>query len=255
MRSRYSVAVPRQLAVAGLFGLLTALPVAANAQGTLRGVVVDSASRAPVSSADVAITALHMVTRADSLGRFTLSRLPKGPVEVSIRRLGYQPQRETMFLTGGSNDSVLIALVAQPAVLSAVNVSAGERRRRQMVEDFYLRRARGIGTFVTREDLEARHARLATDALNMPGIALQRTRYGMTVRFMGTSNARRDCMPTLWVDGQRAPNMELDDIPVNDIEGIELYHGPSTTPAQFWQGNTNNASCGTIVVWSRVPGT
>ena len=255
MRSRYSAAVSGQLALASLCALLTALPSAMRAQGTLRGVVVDSASRAPVPSADVAITALRMVTRADSLGRFTLSRLPKGPVEVSIRRLGYQPQRETMFLTGGSNDSVLIALVAQPEVLSAVNVSAGERRRRQMVEDFYLRRARGIGTFVTREDLEARNARVPTDALNVPGIALTHTRYGVAVRFTSTSTVRRDCAPILWVDGQRASGMELDEIPVNDIEGIELYNGPSTTPAQFWQGNLSNSACGTIVVWSRVPGT
>ncbi|HSQ31319.1 MAG TPA: carboxypeptidase regulatory-like domain-containing protein [Gemmatimonadaceae bacterium] len=254
MRSRYSGAVRKQLAVAGLLGLLAILPSAVTAQGTLRGVVVDSASRAPVPFADVSIIALHLVARADSLGRFTLNKLPKGPVEVSIRRIGYEPQRETMFLTGGSNDSVLVTLVAQPEVLSAIEVSAGERRRRQMVEDFYVRRARGIGSFVTREDLEARHARLATDALNMPGVSLQRTRYGMTVRFMGTAKMRRDCEPTLWVDGQRAPNMELDEIPVNDIEGIELYHGPSTTPAQFWQGNTSNAGCGTIVVWSRVPG-
>jgi hypothetical protein len=49
--------------------------------------------------------------------------------------------------------------------------------------------------------------------------------------------------------------MELDQIPANDIEGIELYRGASTTPAQFWQGSTQNTFCGTIVVWSRLPGT
>ena len=254
MRSRYSAAVPGQLALAGLIGFLAALPSAVSAQGTLRGVVVDSASRAPVAYADVAIIALHMVTRADSEGHFTMHKLPQGRIELSIRRLGFQPQRETIVLSGGPNDSVRVALVAQPEVLSAVAVSAGERRRRQMVEDFYLRRARGIGTFVTREDLEARHARLPTDVLNLPGIALQRTRYGVAVRFTSTSNVRRDCAPNLWVDGQRAAGMELDEIPVDDIEGIELYNGPSTTPAQFWQGNLSNSACGTIVVWSRVPG-
>lgn len=254
MRSRYSAAVPGQLALAGLFALLTALPSTSSAQGTLRGVVVDSASRAPVPYADVAIIALHMVTRADSQGHFTMNKLPQGRIELSIRRLGFQPQRETIVLSGGANDSVRVALVAQPEVLSAVAVSAGERRRRQMVEDFYLRRARGVGTFVTRQDLEARNARVPTDALNVPGIALLHTRYGVAVRFTSTSTVRRDCAPILWVDGQRASGMELDEIPVDDIEGIELYNGPSTTPAQFWQGNLSNSACGTIVVWSRVPG-
>jgi hypothetical protein len=254
MQSRYSGVVRRKLAFAGLFGLLATLPSAVSAQGTLRGVVVDSASRAPVAFADVTILALHMVTRADSQGHFSLSRLPQGRIELSVRRLGFQPQRETIVLSGGGNDSVLVVLVAQPEILSAVAVSGGERRRRQMVEDFYVRRARGIGKFVTREDLEARHARLPTDVLNLPGISLLRTRYGISVRFMTTSNVRRDCAPNLWIDGQRAAGMELDEIPVDDIEGIELYNGPSTTPAQFWQGNLSNSACGTIVVWSRVPG-
>ena len=45
--------------------------------------------------------------------------------------------------------------------------------------------------------------------------------------------------------------MEVDEIPVNDIEGIELYRGPATTPSQFWQGNLTE--CGTVVIWSRMP--
>ena len=75
----------------------------------------------------------------------------------------------------------------------------------------------------------------------------------MGVRFDSAISARGGCIPTLWIDGQRAPGMEIDAIPLNDIEGIELYNGLSTTPAEFWQGNT--PQCGTIVVWSRVPGT
>jgi CarboxypepD_reg-like domain/TonB-dependent Receptor Plug Domain len=252
MRRRLTRAVRRPLVVAGFASSLASLPV--GAQGTLRGVVIDSAGRAPVSFADIGIVALHLITRADSLGRFTLKPVPKGQVELSARRVGYEPQRQTILLTGGSADSVLVVMVPQPEVLSTVAVSEGERRRRQMVEGFYARRARGIGSYITREDLETRHARVPTDALNMPGISLVHTRYGTSVRFVGTSSVRRDCAPLLWIDGQRAPNMELDDIPVNDIEGIELYHGPSTTPAQFWQGNMSNSACGTIVVWSRVPG-
>jgi hypothetical protein len=56
----------------------------------------------------------------------------------------------------------------------------------------------------------------------------------------------------MWIDGQRAPGIEIDELPVNDIEGIELYRGASTTPAQFWQGS--GPSCGTVVIWTRTPG-
>jgi len=57
----------------------------------------------------------------------------------------------------------------------------------------------------------------------------------------------------MWIDGQRAPGMEIDEIPLTDIEGIELYNGASTTPAEFSQ--TNSTQCGTIVIWTRLPGT
>jgi hypothetical protein len=61
-------------------------------------------------------------------------------------------------------------------------------------------------------------------------------------------------MPTIWLDGQRALGLELDDLSANDIEGMELYQSLSTTPPQFSHGGSTTP-CGTIVVWSRVPGT
>ena len=58
------------------------------------------------------------------------------------------------------------------------------------------------------------------------------------------------CIPLIWLDGQRSPGMEIDEISLGDIEGIELYTGTSTTPPQFWVGTSNH--CGTIVIWTRV---
>lgn len=256
MRSRIRHVLARRLAMASVVGLAVSHASSARGQGTgtLRGVIIDSATRAPVGGADISVLALHQAVQADEQGRFTLTRLPAGQIELSVRRVGYEPQRETIVATGGPRDSVLVVLVAQPVVLQGVPVSGEENRRRLGVQGFYERRAHGVGAFITREDLEARHARVPTDALNLPGVALVHGRYGTAVRFTTGSSMRRSCPPTLWVDGQRAPNMELDEIPVDDIEGIELYHGPSVTPAQFWLGNTSNTACGTIVVWSRTPG-
>ena len=58
------------------------------------------------------------------------------------------------------------------------------------------------------------------------------------------------CQPYYIIDGQYQPGFELDLIPPNDIEGIELYKGSSETPPQF---NRMNAVCGVIVVWTRDP--
>ncbi|HEV8448385.1 MAG TPA: carboxypeptidase regulatory-like domain-containing protein [Gemmatimonadaceae bacterium] len=240
----------------GLAATTAARPSAAQ-NGVLRGVVVDSADGALIESADILAASIKQVARSNAKGQFTLTKLPKGELEISIRRLGYLPQTQTIVLSGGGNDSVKVVLVAQPEVLQAIAVDAVERHRRQGVEDFYVRQTQGIGTFITRQQLDELRSTHSTDALrNVPGIQLYRNRSGdNTVRFTGTSSINhRDCPPNLWLDGQHVSNMELDQIPANDIEGIELYRGASTTPAQFWQGNTQNTFCGTIVVWSRLPG-
>lgn len=232
-------------------------PSVAQSSGVLHGVVVDSADGSLIENADILIDSLRKVGRSDDKGRFTLTKLPKGQVELAIRRIGYKPQRQTIVLSGGVNDSVKVELVGQPEVLKAIAIDETERHRRQGVEDFYYRRAQGIGTFVTRTQLEQLSGTQPTEALRtIPGVQLRRSRNGENiVRFTGTGSLhQRDCPPNLWLDGERVPNMELDQIPAGDIEGIELYRGASTTPAQFWQGNTNNTLCGTIVVWSRLPG-
>ncbi|HEX3866960.1 MAG TPA: hypothetical protein VHV78_09415, partial [Gemmatimonadaceae bacterium] len=135
-------------------------------------------------------------------------------------------------------------------VLGAMDVS--EKRHRLGIEEFYERRARGVGTFFTRDDLLNRHAETPSDMLrSTAGIRFVHTTSGDAVRFTSPSGART-CTPIIWLDGQIAPRMELDDIPVNDIEGMELYQSISTTPGQFWRGNTT--PCGTIIVWTRTPG-
>ncbi len=259
---RWFTAVPRR-SQSRMFRFLVCCACLAPARdtmaqnGVLRGIVVDSSDGSFVYGADILAASLHQVARSDPKGQFTLTKLPKGQLELTIRRLGYLPQQQTIMVSGGENDSLKVVLVAQPEVLQTIAVDAVERHRRQGVEDFYVRRAQGIGTFITRQQLDELRGTQATEALRtIPGIQLFRTRTGdNTVRFTGTSSInRRDCPPNLWLDGQRVANMELDRIPAQDIEGIELYRGASTTPAQFWQGNTQNTFCGTIVVWSRLPG-
>jgi hypothetical protein len=221
----------------------------------LRGIVADSAGT-PIRDANVGIVALRQLTRTDELGRFAFAKLPAGEIEVSVRRLGYEPRVMRVVVASVDMDSISVTLIPQVAVLATIAVSSSEKRRRQGIEDFHLRRTRGIGAYVTREEILARGASRPTDALrNQPGLRVVRMRGSNSgVRFLSSAVLRRDCMPMIWLDGQRAPGMEVDDLPVSDIEGIELYSGPSTTPLQFSQ-SAASSTCGTIVVWSRSPGT
>jgi len=242
------------LGVLGVGGSIALGASTAGAQeGSVRGVVNDTAGK-PTADADVSIVALHRLARTDDQGRFSFDRLPKGEVEISVRRLGYQPQTVKAVVTDAVTYSFTVSLVEQPAVLAAVAVDASEQRLRLGIEDFYRRRARGVGTYFTREEIMNRGARTTSDVFrSTPGIRLVRANGGQGIRFSSAQSlkGRNACIPLLWIDGQHAQGMEVDEIPVNDIEGIELYRGPATTPSQFWQGNLTE--CGTVVIWSRMP--
>ncbi len=232
-----------------------ATPLTAAAQ-SLAGVVRDSTG-APVPDADVMIASSRALARTDSAGRFVLWKLGAGEMQVSVRRMGYVPRSFDVALHRDAQDTVTIILAMNAAEVPGMVISAQDMRRRLAIEDFYRRRTVGTsGHYVTREEIEARHASRLSDALrDIPGIQFVRSNMSGSVfiRFDNASVYRRDCLPQYWIDGQRVPNAQIDDFPARDIEGVEVYSGPAGTPMQFSQGALT--TCGTIVIWSRVPGT
>jgi hypothetical protein len=239
-----------------LSSLFVASIVAAGAAGTaaaqdgvIRGRVTDSAGVA-IADADVAIVEIHALTRTDAEGRFTLANVARGPHEVSIRRLGYKPTAVNA-MVGDMAYSYDVVMYPQPSTIGGVEVTA-EMKLRLGIEDFYRRRARGSGgVFFTRTEIAQRNAHRTTDVLrNSPGMRVVSGRNGTGVRF----NGKRQCAPALWLDGQEVRDMEVDNIPVTDIEGMEIYTGPASTPMQFSHG-WSHTDCGAIVIWTRVPGT
>ena len=234
--------------------LFTALatPAAATAQqGIIRGVVRDSLG-APIKDADVGILARHVVARTNGDGRFILRRLPVGEYEISARRLGYQPMRTTVRVVETGMDSVRIVLHARPVQLEGVESSERAISQLRNIEDFHRRRLQGLGQYVTREDFP--QVSSVADMLRIiPGLRFVNIGAGQWgIRLPATNLYEQHCEPTIWVDGQTARDIEIDDIPVTDIEGIEVYSGPSTTPQRF-APSVSRGSCGTIVVWTRPP--
>jgi hypothetical protein len=45
----------------------------------------------------------------------------------------------------------------------------------------------------------------------------------------------------------------IDDMMPGDVEGIELYAGPSVVPPQF-NNPRSSVNCGLVLIWTRVPG-
>jgi TonB family protein len=66
----------------------------------------------------------------------------------------------------------------------------------------------------------------------------------------------RNCWPMVWLDGlpMGTGEVDLDAFPPSSIQGIELYLGSTSAPARYG-GMRDQASCGTILLWSRGPDT
>jgi hypothetical protein len=242
MRRLLSGLIAPLIAAAALAGM----PEMMRAQdGTVRGVVSDTTG-APISDADISIVELHQLARTDAQGRFTFTRLPRGEHEVTVRHLGFNPETVKIIVNDMAY-SFNVTLTRQAVVLDGVDVNEAMTRGRG-IEEFYRRRSRGTGgQFFTRDDITKRNAKRTTDVIRgTPGIRF----VGGGIRFQ---SAKGSCTPVIWLDGQPVYNMELDNIPVGDVEGIELYSGPSSVPMQFSQKWSKDA-CGTIVLWTRIPG-
>ncbi len=90
-RSFFSTHLPRGFmsipAVLAAVLLSTALASAQQSNATLHGRVLDAQTGEPIAKATVAITGLSVITDAE--GRFTLTPIPPGPLDLRISTIGY----------------------------------------------------------------------------------------------------------------------------------------------------------------------
>ena len=221
---------------------------AAQSVGALRGVVHDSLGGV-VSSAHVAIEGSKTQTLTDSTGAFRFARLPTGDALVRVRRLGYQPMSAAVKIETSRETELDLNLSPVAELLTPVEV-----RRRVEVYDsrlagFNERKGKHVGHFVTREMLDRMNSPRFIDALReMPGVQMRTLRGGViTVSLRGAR-----CAPMVYMDGFPAISgvMDLDMIDLSGVEGIEVYPGMSSIPAEF-MSVAGGESCGVIAIWSR----
>ena len=238
-----------------LIAVLALAATSADAQQrTLRGIVTDSAGY-PLPNVEIRIMDLGRLARTDVQGKFAIERITDRIVDLTLRRLGYEVRFVRVAMINGEGDSLRVVMQAEPLRLNPVEIEANEDQH-PFFNEYEKRRQRGIGTFITKKDIERLNTSYPSDAFRrLPGMRFVQVSQGMGVRFMssiGMTGGRTrggECAPTIWVDGQAAVGMEIDEIRAQDIHGIEIYRGASTVPAQFAKGGLTQ--CGAIVVWTR----
>ena len=240
-----------------LYALLAAATLTrpASAQPARRelvGVVRDASGKA-IEGANVQIPGA--AARTDQRGAFQLWTGEIDTVTISIRRLGYAAMSALIAARGGQWDTVMVEMEQNSQHLAAVTVTGSPVRRAVGLRDFEERRAKRSGIFVTREEIARHNTTRVSDVLRgRRGLTFVKLRNGYGVRFSIHSGGKRaNCTPDVWLDGQRVKGLEVDELQPQDIEAMELYETIAGLPFEFTPPDAS-IPCGTIVVWTRIPG-
>ena len=221
--------------------------------GVIDGVVTDTLLR-PLESADVSVVGVGARVVTSANGRFRMLQVPPGQYLLVARRIGYAPTSGIVQVPADDTLRLTYALVRSNNLLDTVQVRA--RRLSLRMADFEVRRAQGVGQFITQDQIERRGSTLASDFLrNVRGIELLRntgTAFGDMVAISRREGdaLQGGCPMQIVLDGITLPSkFNLDLLPSpKQIAGMEIYSGPATVPPQF---GGNDRRCGLIAVWTR----
>lgn len=225
----------------------------APARGVIYGIVKDS-SGARLAGATIVALATGVQAVSDDSGAFRLSGLPAGPLSLRIRRLGYAEAGVILRLVSAEAREVSVVLAESVRELDAMEVNAEAMRGK--MSGFNTRRERGIGTFITRAQIEKRHPSKVSQLLRyVTGVYVPQDNSDMRPSNVGMRRAaglspQSSCAVQLYVDGQHYPDGRVDDFRPSEIEGIEIYKSASEIPANF---RSRDTMCGVIALWTRDP--
>jgi hypothetical protein len=245
------------------------LPEPSAGQVRIVGRVIEDETLLPIGFAEVALRssggATLARTEADEFGNFEFTTRRTSPVRLHASRLGYEETTTpVLFFDTHNLLQVEIRLDPDAILLAPLEIVAwAELIDNAVLEGFWNRVETGLGHYITREDVEARNPGKVTDLLrDLPGVQISGGSVGNrpSIRMARASN--RNCATQIFVDGflvnrrmtqpngTRGPeDIRIDDVvsPVS-VEGIEVYGGLSTVPAEFLNPD---AECGVIAIWTK----
>jgi len=221
-------------------------PLRSQSTGSIAGTTIDAQTGQPIIGASVTIPALSRAVISDGDGRFLHAALDGGSYVLQVHAVGYIPSAKSFDLVTGQSVTHVFQLTTVPPVLPEVVVrgkTSGVVGRR--FEDFDRRRASRRGQFLTRAEIEASSSVNLSDMLqHMRGFRTECVGFTCTVE---TVRSLHGCAPAYFVDGRLSTTFGPS-TPVGDIQGIEVYLGPSETPAEYMGPNSG---CGVIGIWTK----
>ena len=203
----------------------SAVALPAQAQGTLTGIVVDSASGLSLTGARVTIESLGRTVLSDRSGRFVVPGLAAGEYAVAARYIGYASGQQRVRIESGKIASITFRLSTAKNTLGEIVVVA--TRTGQAAALNQQKTAATVGNVIAADQIGRFPDANLGDALKrVPGVTVALDQG--EARF-GSIRGTEPRFNTVMVNGERVPSAEaevrevqLDLVPADMIQAVEV---------------------------------
>ncbi|HEX9894802.1 MAG TPA: carboxypeptidase regulatory-like domain-containing protein [Gemmatimonadales bacterium] len=235
-------------ATLGLFG--DALAVQDPRKSEIRGTVIRANDRVPMSGARVSLDGTELTLTTDDKGRFKFPKVAAGQYIIRAEVEGFPVATSTLLLAQGDRLDVEFLVGATESVMLPELKVTADAPRISPVAEFNRRATSGNGRYFHRDYIEKRRAANLMDLLRgTPGMRVECPRNERTGCRLRMSRSPRNCGPGYFLDGIPSDPSVLFLTSPNDVEGIEVYSGPSETPPEL---EGVRSQCGAVAIWTRV---
>jgi hypothetical protein len=243
-------------ACASLLPLAAKRSAAQRAEPAVLVLQVNDSSGHPIPRAHVVVGGMLAGTLTDARGVARLGGILPGNRLIQVNRSGYAFTRVAADFLSGDTVRRTLQMVSAPIELEGITATSWGRSTALRRRGFYDRQRRGFGSFMTTERIEELRPQRTLELMRyMRGVMITKDRRGHDMLISTRGMALGQCLPRVWVDGMQMFMSSADDqvaaldmVPPDDIEGIEVFAGPATIPAEY---NPTGTACGVVLLWTR----
>ena len=193
----------------------------------IEGVVIDAASKEPLSGATLFIEELKKTVLTDANGEYSVPDIPVGTYTITINYVGYTSKTQKISVSADNDKKSIIRLTAQSQSLKEVVVTAKSEARKireQAMPVTVISMKQLQGTVGNVQDILAKTVGVAIRSTGGVGSASRLSLRGLEGKRIG-----------LFLDetpmNDQSDYVDLNDIPLDMIDRIEIYKG--IVPAKF----------------------
>ncbi len=207
-----AIIFPIAVRLLSLIVFICTIPVAAQQNGTVSGIIADKIASVRFANVLIFSTPGGKFVKGsltDSLGTFTISNLSFGQYSLRVRRIGYKERRMEISLSAATSTLNLrtITLQSDETILEGVEVTADKDVIKKTTQGFILNADAAL----------SQQGGTATDVLrNMPTVAVD-AEGSVTIRGKA---------PLILINGRNSGITNLESIPAESIESIEIINNP-----------------------------